>query len=71
MQAALSCHCQFSSSGEGRNVEDAVGGALGEVAAHGGPYVQDILRAKGWFPRTPDLLSDLKAGRELAALAAA
>jgi hypothetical protein len=36
------------------------------VARHGKQFVDDILRAKGWTPRRPDLLSDLKAGRQLA-----
>jgi hypothetical protein len=46
-------------------------GYAATVAAHGQAYARDILRGKGWTPRKPDLLSDLRAGRALAALAAA
>jgi hypothetical protein len=38
------------------------------VAKHGEPYVKGILAAKGWQPRKPDLLADLKTGRQLAEL---
>ena len=43
-------------------------GYAATVARHGEQYTRDLLRAKGWQPRTPDLLSDLKAGRQLADL---
>jgi hypothetical protein len=36
--------------------------------AHGEQYARDLLRAKGWTPRQPDLLGDLRIGRELAEL---
>jgi len=38
---------------------------------YGLPFARDLLRARGWQPRRPDLLSDLRAGRALAALAEA
>jgi hypothetical protein len=39
------------------------------VARHGQPYATALLARKGWTPRKPDLLSDLRAGRELADVA--
>jgi hypothetical protein len=56
----------------GRNHFRAIGkaGYAACVKAHGGQYARDLLRAKGWTPRTPGLLADLRAGRELASWAA-
>jgi hypothetical protein len=36
------------------------------AARHGKQYARDLVRAKGWTQRKPELLSDLRAGRELA-----
>ena len=44
-------------------------GYAAAVAKHGEPYVKGILAAKGWQPRRTDVLSDLRAGRQLAGLA--
>lgn len=46
-------------------------GYAATVKAHGEQYARDLLRAKGWTPRRPDLLCDLRAGRALAVLAVA
>ena len=43
-------------------------GYAATVKAHGAQYARDLLRAKGWSPRKPDLLTDLRAGRQLADL---
>ena len=54
----------------GSNHMRAIGkaGYAATVANHGEAYAAALLASKGWTPRRPDLLSDLRAGRALAAL---